>query len=276
MKKVVLTLAALLTVAAIAVGCGGEKKQAADTKKQTGKKITLKIGATPVPHSEILNFIKPVLAKENIDLQVIEFNDYVKPNMALNDKELDANFFQHKPYLDKFIGERKMKLVSLVAVHIEPMGIYSKKLKDIKNVPNGAKVAIPNDPTNGGRALNILAKAGLLKMKDGVGINGTVADIKDNPKGLKITEIEAALLPRSLDDVDFSVINSNFAMQANLNPTKDALFVEPKDSPYANIVVVRAGDEKTEAMEKLKKAITSPEVKKFIEEKYKGAIVPAF
>ncbi|MCH3914660.1 MAG: MetQ/NlpA family ABC transporter substrate-binding protein [Acidaminococcaceae bacterium] len=276
MKKVVLTLAALLTVAALAVGCGGEKKPAADTKKSAGKKITLKIGATPVPHSEILNFIKPVLAKDNIDLEVIEFNDYVKPNMALNDKELDANFFQHKPYLDKFISERKMKLVPLVAVHIEPMGIYSKKLKDIKNIPNGAKVAIPNDPTNGGRALNILAKAGLLTMKDGVGINGTAADIKDNPKGLKITEIEAALLPRSLDDVDLSVINSNFAMQANLNPTKDALFVEPKDSPYANIVVVRAGDEKKEAMEKLKKAITSPEVKKFIEEKYKGAIVPAF
>ena len=276
MKKVALTLAALLTVAALAVGCGGEKKPAADTKKSAGKKITLKIGATPVPHSEILNFIKPVLAKDNIDLEVIEFNDYVKPNMALNDKELDANFFQHKPYLDKFISERKMKLVPLVAVHIEPMGIYSKKLKDIKNIPNGAKVAIPNDPTNGGRALNILAKAGLLTMKDGVGINGTAADIKDNPKGLKITEIEAALLPRSLDDVDLSVINSNFAMQANLNPTKDALFVEPKDSPYANIVVVRAGDEKKEAMEKLKKAITSPEVKKFIEEKYKGAIVPAF
>jgi D-methionine transport system substrate-binding protein len=276
MKKVALTLAALLTVAALAVGCGGEKKPAADTKKSAGKKITLKIGATPVPHSEILNFIKPVLAKDNIDLEVIEFNDYVKPNMALDDKELDANFFQHKPYLDKFISERKMKLVPLVAVHIEPMGIYSKKLKDIKNIPNGAKVAIPNDPTNGGRALNILAKAGLLTMKDGVGINGTAADIKDNPKGLKITEIEAALLPRSLDDVDLSVINSNFAMQANLNPTKDALFVEPKDSPYANIVVVRAGDEKKEAMEKLKKAITSPEVKKFIEEKYKGAIVPAF
>ena len=276
MKKVLLTFAALLTVAALAVGCGGEKKPAADTKKDAGKKITLKIGATPVPHAEILNLIKPILAKDNINLEIIEFNDYVKPNMSLNDKELDANFFQHKPYLDKFISERKMKLVSLVAVHIEPMGIYSKKLKDIKNVPNGAKIAIPNDPTNGGRALNILAKAGLLKMKDGVGINGTAADIQDNPKGLKITEIEAALLPRSLDDVDLSVINSNFAMQANLNPTKDALFVEPKDSPYANIVVVREGDEKKDAMQKLKKAITSPEVKKFIADKYKGAIVAAF
>ncbi len=276
MKKVILVLAALLTIAALAVGCGGENKPAAGTKKESAKKITLKIGATPVPHAEILNLIKPILAKENINLEVVEFNDYVKPNMALNDKELDANFFQHKPYLDKFISERKMKLVSLVAVHIEPMGVYSKKLKDIKNVPAGAKVAIPNDPTNGGRALNILAKAGLITMKDGVGINGTVADIKDNPKNLKITEIEAALLPRSLDDVDLSVINSNFAMEAKLNPTKDALFVEPKDSPYANIVAVREGDEKKDAMQKLKKAITSPEVKKFLEDKYKGAIVPAF
>ena len=276
MKKVLLVLAALLAAAALAVGCGGEKKPAADAGKKDGKKVTLKVGATAVPHAEILNFIKPMLAKENVNLEVIEFNDYVKPNMALNDKELDANYFQHKPYLDKFISERKMKLVPLVAVHIEPMGIYSKKVKDIKSVPDGAKVAIPNDPTNGGRALNVLAKAGLITMKDGVGINGTVADIKDNPKNLKITEIEAALLPRSLDDVELSVINANFALQAKMNPTKDALYVEPKDSPYANVVVVRAGDEKKEAMEKLKKAITSPEVKKFIADKYKGAIIATF
>ena len=276
MKKIFLTLAALITVVALTVGCGGEKKKAATTDKKADKKVTIKIGATPVPHAEILNFLKPILAKQGVDLEVIEFNDYVKPNMALNDKELDANYFQHKPYLEKFISERKMKLVPLVAVHIEPMGIYSKKLKDLKNIPEGAKVAIPNDPTNGGRALNILAKAGLIKLKDGVGISGTVADIKENPKNLKITEIEAALLPRSLDDVELSAINANFAMQANLNPTKDALFLEPKDSPYANVVVVRAGDENKEAMVKLKKAINSPEVKKFIEDKYKGAIIATF
>ncbi|MDD3396897.1 MAG: MetQ/NlpA family ABC transporter substrate-binding protein [Acidaminococcaceae bacterium] len=255
-------------------GCGGDKKEAA--KPAADKKVVLKVGATPVPHAEILNFIKPTLAKEGVDLQVMEFNDYVKPNMALNDKELDANFFQHLPYLQKFAGERKMNLTSLVAVHIEPMGIYSKTVKDIKNVPAGSRIAIPNDPTNGGRALSILEKAGLLKLRDGVGINGTPADIQDNPKGFIIVEIEAALLPRSMDDVALSVINSNFAMQANLNPTKDALFQEPKDSPYANIVAIRKGDEKRAEMEKLKKAITSPEVKKFIEEKYKGAVVPAF
>lgn len=273
MKKTVWALAGLLALGALVAGCSGEKKEAAQS---SDKKVVLKVGATPVPHAEILNEIKPLLAKDGIDLQIIEFTDYVKPNLSLNDKEIDANFFQHEPYLKKFAADRKLDLVNLVAVHIEPMGVYSKKLKDIKSVPDGAKVAIPNDPTNGGRALNILAKAGLIKLKDGVGISVTVGDIVENPKNLKITEAEAAMLPRTLDDVDLAVINSNFAMEAKLNPTKDALFIEPKDSPYANIVAVRKGDENRKEIQALKKALTSPEVKKFIEEKYKGAVIPAF
>ena len=273
MKKTVWALAGLLALGALVAGCSGEKKEAAQS---SDKKVVLKVGATPVPHAEILNEIKPLLAKDGIDLQIIEFTDYVKPNLSLNDKEIDANFFQHEPYLKKFDADRKLDLVNLVAVHIEPMGVYSKKLKDIKSVPDGAKVAIPNDPTNGGRALNILAKAGLIKLKDGVGISATVGDIVENPKNLKITEAEAAMLPRTLDDVDLAVINSNFAMEAKLNPTKDALFIEPKDSPYANIVAVRKGDENRKEIQALKKALTSPEVKKFIEEKYKGAVIPAF
>lgn len=273
MKKTVWALAGLLAFGALVAGCSGEKKEAAQS---SDKKVVLKVGATPVPHAEILNEIKPLLAKDGIDLQIIEFTDYVKPNLSLNDKEIDANFFQHEPYLKKFAADRKLDLVNLVAVHIEPMGVYSKKLKDIKSVPDGAKVAIPNDPTNGGRALNILAKAGLIKLKDGVGISATVGDIVENPKNLKITEAEAAMLPRTLDDVDLAVINSNFAMEAKLNPTKDALFIEPKDSPYANIVAVRKGDENRKEIQALKKALTSPEVKKFIEEKYKGAVIPAF
>ena len=272
-KKTVWALAGLLALGALVAGCSGEKKEAAQS---SDKKVVLKVGATPVPHAEILNEIKPLLAKDGIDLQIIEFTDYVKPNLSLNDKEIDANFFQHEPYLKKFAADRKLDLVNLVAVHIEPMGVYSKKLKDIKSVPDGAKVAIPNDPTNGGRALNILAKAGLIKLKDGVGISATVGDIVENPKNLKITEAEAAMLPRTLDDVDLAVINSNFAMEAKLNPTKDALFIEPKDSPYANIVAVRKGDENRKEIQALKKALTSPEVKKFIEEKYKGAVIPAF
>ena len=273
MKKTVWALAGLLALGALVSGCSGEKKEAAQS---SDKKVVLKVGATPVPHAEILNEIKPLLAKDGIDLQIIEFTDYVKPNLSLNDKEIDANFFQHEPYLKKFAADRKLDLVNLVAVHIEPMGVYSKKLKDIKSVPDGAKVAIPNDPTNGGRALNILAKAGLIKLKDGVGISATVGDIVENPKNLKITEAEAAMLPRTLDDVDLAVINSNFAMEAKLNPTNDALFIEPKDSPYANIVAVRKGDENRKEIQALKKALTSPEVKKFIEEKYKGAVIPAF
>lgn len=273
MKKTVWALAGLLALGALVAGCSGEKKEAAQS---SDKKVVLKVGATPVPHAEILNEIKPLLAKDGIDLQIIEFTDYVKPNLSLNDKEIDANFFQHEPYLKKFAADRKLDLVNLVAVHIEPMGVYSKKLEDIKSVPDGAKVAIPNDPTNGGRALNILAKAGLIKLKDGVGISATVGDIVENPKNLKITEAEAAMLPRTLDDVDLAVINSNFAMEAKLNPTKDALFIEPKDSPYANIVAVRKGDENRKEIQALKKALTSPEVKKFIEEKYKGAVIPAF
>ena len=273
MKKTVWALAGLLALGALVAGCSGEKKEAAQS---SDKKVVLKVGATPVPHAEILNEIKPLLAKDGIDLQIIEFTDYVKPNLSLNDKEIDANFFQHEPYLKKLAADRKLDLVNLVAVHIEPMGVYSKKLKDIKSVPDGAKVAIPNDPTNGGRALNILAKAGLIKLKDGVGISATVGDIVENPKNLKITEAEAAMLPRTLDDVDLAVINSNFAMEAKLNPTKDALFIEPKDSPYANIVAVRKGDENRKEIQALKKALTSPEVKKFIEEKYKGAVIPAF
>ena len=273
MKKTVWALAGLLALGALVAGCSGEKKEAAQS---SDKKVVLKVGATPVPHAEILNEIKPLLAKDGIDLQIIEFTDYVKPNFSLNDKEIDANFFQHEPYLKKFAADRKLDLVNLVAAHIEPMGVYSKKLKDIKSVPDGAKVAIPNDPTNGGRALNILAKAGLIKLKDGVGISATVGDIVENPKNLKITEAEAAMLPRTLDDVDLAVINSNFAMEAKLNPTKDALFIEPKDSPYANIVAVRKGDENRKEIQALKKALTSPEVKKFIEEKYKGAVIPAF
>lgn len=272
MKKLLVALLALVSLAVVAAGCGGDDKKAASGDK----KVTLKVGATAVPHAEILNDIKPALAKEGVDLQIIEFSDYVKPNLALNDKELDANFFQHEPYLDTFVSERKLALVSAGKVHIEPMGIYSKTIKNLQDIPNGAKIAIPNDPSNGGRALALLESAKLLKLKDGVGVKATVGDITQNDKKLQIVEIEAVLLPRSMDDTDLSVINSNFAMEAKLNPVKDSLFTEPKESPYANIVAVRKGDESRPEIQKLMKALQSPEVKKFIEEKYKGAVVPAF
>lgn len=274
MKKLLIAALTLVALATFSLGCGSDKK--APEKKVAGGKIELKVGATAVPHAEILNHVKPALEKEGINLKVIEFSDYVKPNLALNDKELDANFFQHKPYLESFATEHKLGLVSAGNVHIEPMGIYSKKFKDIKNIPVGAKIAIPNDPSNAGRALAILEKANIIKLKDGVGIKAVVGDIVGNDKKIYIVEIEAALLPRALEDSDFSVINSNFAMEAKLNPTKDALFQEPKDSPYANVVAIRKGDEKRPEIQKLMKALTTPDVKKFIEDKYKGAVVPAF
>uniref|UniRef100_UPI00402AA693 MetQ/NlpA family ABC transporter substrate-binding protein n=1 Tax=Veillonella magna TaxID=464322 RepID=UPI00402AA693 len=210
------------------------------------------------------------------NVKVIVIKYYLKPNMAINDKELDANFFQHVPYMEKFAKEHNENLASAGSVHVEPMGVYSSKIKDLKDLPDGAKVAIPNDPTNGGRALLLLQKAGLISLKDPKNITATKEDVVDNKKNLQFVELEAAQLPRSLDDVTVAVINTNFALEANLNPLKDALALEDKDSPYANIVAVRSGDQDRPEIKKLMAALQSPEVKKFIEDKYKGAILPAF
>lgn len=263
--------AALCGAAVLAFGLTGCGEKAPEAPKA----VTLTVGATPVPHADILKFIEPTLKKEGVNLKVVEFSDYVKPNLALSDKELDANFFQHKPYLDTFSAERGLKLSVLCSVHIEPMGVYSRKVKSLKDLPEGAKIAIPNDPTNGGRALKVLADAGLFGLKDGVGVKGTPADVINNTKNFQLVELEAATLPRTLDDVDAAVINSNFAMGVGLNPAKDALAIEAKDSPYANVVAIRTGDNRPE-LKKLADALRSPDVKKFLEEKYKGAVVPAF
>lgn len=265
---------AAITMAAtlLLTGCGG-----GGDKPTTNSEVTLKIGATPVPHAEILEQIKPDLKEQGINLEIVEFNDYVQPNIALNDKELDANFFQHEPYLNDFIKEHKeVKLKNAGGVHIEPMGIYSKKIKDVSELENGAAVSIPNDPTNGGRALLLLQKVQLIKLRDGASETATVQDITENPKNLVIEEVEAAQLPRTLEDVDIAIINTNFAMNANLNPVNDALFIEDKTSPYVNIIAVREGDENRDDIKKLLNAIKSDKIKKFIDEKYKGAIVPAF
>lgn len=269
-----ITLAATLLL----TGCGGGGEQPkADGGNDTKKEVTLKIGATPVPHAEMLEQIKGDLKAEGINLEIVEFNDYVQPNIALNDKELDANFFQHEPYLKDFLNEHKdVKLVNVGGVHVEPMGIYSKKVTKLDELAENATVSIPNDPTNGGRALLLLQKAGLLTLKDGANETATVQDIATNPKSLKIQEVEAAQLPRTLEDVDISIINTNYAMNADLNPMKDALFIEDKTSPYVNIIAVREGDENRDDIKKLLNALRSDKIKKFIEEKYKGAIVPAF
>ena len=236
----------------------------------------LTVAATAVPHAEILEFVKPALAKEGVELDVKVFTDYVQPNVQVAEKRLDANFFQHKPYLDEFNKGKGTNLVTVVGVHIEPFGAYSTKHKKLADLPQGATVAIPNDPTNGGRALLLLDKAGVIKLKNPNNVLATVKDVSANPKKLKFKELEAATLPRVLTQVDLALINTNYALEAKLDPSKDALVIEGSDSPYVNILVARPDDKDSADMQKLVAALHSPEVKAFINEKYKGAIVPAF
>lgn len=237
---------------------------------------TLSVAATPVPHAELLEFVKPDLAKEGVDLDIKVFTDYVQPNLQVADKQIDANFFQHQPYLDSFNKEHDTKLVSVGAVHVEPFGAYSQKIKDIKDLKDGSLVAIPNDPSNGARALLLLQKQGLIKLKDPSNILATARDVSENPKHLEFRELEAATLPRILPDVDLALINTNYALEAGLNPIKDALFIEDKNSPYANLVVTRADRKDDPAIKKLVAALQSDKVRDFILKQYKGAIVPAF
>lgn len=292
LKKQLLFVLSLVLVFVLALSACGKKDDdknsaspAASTAATTAASgapspsaaaVTLKIGATAVPHAELLEHVKPVLAKEGVNLEIKVFTDYVLPNTQVAEKQLDANFFQHVPYLDQQNKDRNLKLVKVAGIHIEPFGIYSKKIKNLNELKDGAKVAIPNDPSNGGRALALLEKAGLIKLKDGVGISGTTKDIAENKKGLKFTEQEAAMLPRILDEVEIATINTNYALEAKLVPTKDALFIEQSDSPYVNIIVAREDNKNSEALQKLVKALQSDEVKKFINEKYQGAVVPAF
>ncbi|GGP22861.1 MetQ/NlpA family ABC transporter substrate-binding protein [Silvimonas iriomotensis] len=236
----------------------------------------LTVAATAVPHAEILEFVKPILAKEGVDLDIKVFTDYVQPNTQVAEKRLDANFFQHKPYLTEFNKGKGTNLVPVVGVHVEPFGAYSSKVKKLADLTDGATVAIPNDATNGGRALLLLDKEGVIKLKDSNNILATPKDIAQNPKHLKFRELEAATLPRVLNQVDLALINTNYALQAKLNPTRDALAIEGAQSPYVNYLVARPDNKDSDAMKKLAAALTSPETKKFIQDKYKGAVVPAF
>mgnify|MGYP001407149244 CR=1 FL=1 len=295
MKKGLLVLAAALLL--VLAGCGSnggnntEKNGSSNTgnnaeqtqnaeqnsgaSEQT-EKVKLTVGASEVPHSEILNFVKPILEEQGIELEVVVFQDYVQPNVQLFEGGLDANFFQHQPYLDEFNAERNYDLVNVGGVHVEPFGVYSSKVESIDELADGAKIAIPNDPSNRGRALILLAQNGLITLADDANTSSSVADITENPHNFEFVELEAAMLPRVLDEFDAAAINTNYALQADLNPLEDALIIEGPESPYVNIVAARPDNKDSEAIQKLIAALQSPEVEKFINETYNGAVVPAF
>ncbi len=274
MKKFIVLLLSLVLMTAALVGCSQNSDQGQAPAPDQKEKLV--VGATAKPHAEILEIVKPKLAEEGIELEIKKFTDYVLINPALVEGQIDANFFQHIPYLEDFNSQNGANLKWIAKIHNEPMGVYSNTITDINAVPDGASVGIPNDATNGGRALMVLESAGLIKLKEGVGVLATEQDIVENPKNIKITMMDAPMLPRALEDLDLCVINSNYALEANLNPVEDSIFMEPKDSPFANVLVVRPEDENKESIQKLAKAMQSEEVRQFLEEKYPGSCVPSF
>lgn len=275
--------AAKITTAVLAVGaltlglgaCGSDKDSGSGSADTSGPLI---VAASPVPHAEILTFVKDELAKDaGLDLEVKEFTDYVTPNTATEDGSVGANYFQNQPYLDDFNKKNGTHVVPVVTVHLEPLGLYSNKFKSVDDLKSGATVAVPNDTVNEARALKLLAANGLITLKDGAGNSATPADISENPKNLKFKELEAAQTPRSLDDVDAAVINGNYAIEADLKPSKDALVLESAtDNPYGNFLAVKEGNEDDPRVQKLAKLLTSAEVKKFIEDKYAGSVIASF
>ncbi|MEV0482326.1 MetQ/NlpA family ABC transporter substrate-binding protein [Streptomyces sp. NPDC050508] len=274
---------AKLTTAVLAAGaltfalsaCGSDKGSSSASSDYSGPLV---VAASPTPHAEILDYVKDHLAKKaGLDLEVKEFTDYVTPNTATEDGSVGANYFQNQPYLDDFNKKNGTHIVPVVTVHLEPLGLYSHKVKSADALKSGATIAVPNDSVNEARALKLLAANGLITLKSGVGNEATPADITKNPKNLKFKELEAAQTPRSLDDVDAAVINGNYAISTGLKPAKDAIVLESAtNNPYGNFLAVKKGNEKDPRVKKLAKLLTSPEVKKFIEDKYAGSVIPSF
>lgn len=284
-KLLTMVMVIALSLGALA-GCGdsntdeNKDKNGGDTGKKEQQLEKLTVAASPTPHAEILVAVKDLLAKEGYELEVKEFTDYVLPNTALNDGSVDANYFQHQPYLDDFNVKKEMDLKGVVAVHYEPFAIYKGKKQSLDDLQEGDIIAVPNDTTNEARALQLLETQGLITLKEGVGLEATKKDIVKNPKKLEIQELDAAMVARSLPDVAFGVINGNNALLAELDIEKDAIAVEDKESigaqTFANVLAVRAEDEDSPKTKALIKALTSEEAKKFMEETYKGAVVPVF
>lgn len=258
---------------------GAESEVSEAESAASGELETLVVGATAAPHAEILEVVKPILAEQGYDLQIQEFTDYVLPNRALEEGELDANYFQHIQYLESYNEQNGTDLVGAGEIHYEPFGIYAGKTTDLSQLPDGATVFVPNDITNEARALLLLQDQGLLTLKEGAGLEATPNDIEENPKNLEIVEMEAAMIPRTMDDCDIAIINGNYALEAGLN-VSEALAAETSDSlaaqTYANVVAVRSGDENSEKIQALVQALCSDEVKEFIDATYNGAVVALF
>ncbi|MBF5042108.1 MetQ/NlpA family ABC transporter substrate-binding protein [Aggregicoccus sp. 17bor-14] len=248
-------------------------------KKPEAAGHTLKVGVNPVPHGEILREAAKLVEKQGLHVEIVEFTDYVQPNIALTDGQLDANYFQHVPYMERFAQDRKLALQSVGAVHLEPLALYSTKYAKLEELPEGARVTIPADPTNAGRALHLLAEQGLLTLRDGVGVGATVQDVVGNPRKLELREIDAEQQPRTLEDVAAAVINGNYFLEAQKNLHLDAKVLAreaAQGNPYANVLAVRKGDAQRPEVQQLLKALQSPEVRQFIERTYGGAVTPAF
>ncbi|MDU5923043.1 MAG: MetQ/NlpA family ABC transporter substrate-binding protein [Finegoldia magna] len=274
MKKKILLV--VLALALVLTACAKKESKKEDGQKTSTDSKKVVIGVSPAPHKEIAEKAKEILAKEGIDLEIKEFDDYVTPNTSLEEKDIDLNFFQHIPYLENFNKERGTKIVSLGGVHIEPLGVYSKTYKSLDELKDGDEVIIPNDATNGARALKLLEENNVIKLKADAGLEATEKDIAENPKNLKFTPVEAATIPRAYEDAAIAVINSNFALEAKLSPKKDAIAIEKSEgNPFANIIVAREEDKDNETYKKVLQAFESDEVRKYIEEKFEGEIIPA-
>jgi D-methionine transport system substrate-binding protein len=274
-KLLFLTLAGVLTVGLLA-GCQGKEETVEEPKEQSETETTIKIAASPTPHAEILEQVKDDMKAKGYDLEIVEFSDYVQPNLVVDSGDMDANFFQHQPYLDDFNTEKDTHIVSVAAIHYEPLAIYAGKSSDLENVPEGASIAVPNDTTNEARALLLLQTNGLITIKDGVGLKATKNDVVENPYNIEIVELEAAQVSRVINETDFVVLNGNYALDAGLN-VSDSLAKEEQDSEaaqtYANILCVKEGNEDREDIKALVEALKSDKIKNYIDETYKGAVI---
>ena len=295
MSKKLLALALALGLSLSLAACGGSQNSgtvtltnpgdgASNSGNTTGdvsstpetESTVLKVAATSIPHAEILEQVVGVLAEQGIELKVTEYGDYIVPNTAVEEGEEDVNYFQHLPYLDNFNAERGTHLVSVAGIHIEPMGVYAGSTASLAELPDGASVAVPNDATNEGRALLLLEAQGLIKLSESAGVEATPNDIAENPHNLKFVEVEAAMVPNVVSELDIAVINSNYAMEAGFNPVEDSLAIEDADSPYVNVLVIKEGNESNPAVQALIDALETDAVRNFILEKYEGAVVPVF